>query len=81
METNLGSYTKEGSTLNSQGNLKQRKRLKKQIEVVRRKLHVAFENKRMFSDPDVYRLSLHLDDLIVEYQSRLPVTSQDQINE
>lgn len=67
--------------MNSQGHWKQRNQLKKQIEVIRGKLHVAFENKRIFSDPDVYRLSLQLDDLIVEYQSRLQARVRDQIKE
>ncbi|GAX91181.1 aspartyl-phosphate phosphatase Spo0E family protein [Effusibacillus lacus] len=54
--------------MDDQENLKQ---LKKRIEATRSQLHVAFQNKRAFSDPDVYRLSLHLDDLIVEYQIRI----------
>lgn len=49
--------------------------LKKRLEEIRNQLHVAFQNKRTFSDPDVYRLSTLLDDLIVEYQSHTQAES------
>lgn len=52
--------------LKEQENLRQ---LNMKIEMIRNQLHTAYQNKRTFSDPDVYRLSLYLDDLIVEYQS------------
>ncbi|MFC4769951.1 aspartyl-phosphate phosphatase Spo0E family protein [Effusibacillus consociatus] len=62
------SKNKKGKvTVKEQANLEQ---LKKRIEAIRGQLHVAFQSKRAFSDPDVYRLSLDLDDLIVEYQNR-----------
>jgi hypothetical protein len=42
--------------------------LLKQIEAVRCQLHEAYRSKKKFSDPEVYQLSVKLDDAIVEYQ-------------
>lgn len=44
--------------------------LLKQIEAVRCQLHTAYKNKNIFSDPEVYRLSVQLDDAIAEYQMK-----------
>ncbi|WP_200758428.1 aspartyl-phosphate phosphatase Spo0E family protein [Effusibacillus dendaii] len=45
--------------------------LKKQIEDIRNQLHAAFQGKRKFSDPEVYRLSVQLDHALFEYQNHL----------
>lgn len=42
--------------------------LLKQIEAVRRQLHGAYQSKKIFSDPEVYQLSVQLDHVIAEYQ-------------
>jgi hypothetical protein len=41
------------------------------IETLRKQLHAAYEEKKMFSDPEIYRLSITLDDAIAEYQRKL----------
>lgn len=56
----------EKMALNQQENLEV---LREKIEKIRVQLHLAYQNNRTFSDPDVYHLSLYLDDLIAEYQS------------
>lgn len=58
--------TREEMIVENQGSIIQ---LKKRIEAIRSQLHSAFQNKRTFSDPDVYLLSVYLDDLIAEYQN------------
>lgn len=45
--------------------------LKRQIERLRKQLHRDFQTKQSFSDPGIYRLSVQLDFLIVEYQKCL----------
>lgn len=46
-------------------------RLKKRISTMRRKLHVLFNDKQSFTDPEVYHLSQQLDSLITEYQKSI----------
>lgn len=38
---------------------------------MRRKLHVLFNDKQSFTDPEVYHLSQQLDSLITEYQKSI----------